>query len=104
MRLTNLKTCRITNPLGFHIDKPLFTWVVEDTTSKKQVSARVEISTSPVFTDLCYDSGEREDISGSGFTAEIELSPRTRYFWRVTVKGDAGDSATEAHGLSLKDG
>ncbi|MGI6039485.1 MAG: family 78 glycoside hydrolase catalytic domain [Eubacteriales bacterium] len=96
MRLTNLKTCRITNPLGFHIDKPLFTWVVEDTTSKKQVSARVEISTSPVFTDLCYDSGEREDISGSGFTAEIELSPRTRYFWRVTVKGDAGDSATES--------
>lgn len=94
MRLSYLKTCRISNPLGFHIDKPLLSWIAEDTPSKKQVSARIEISRSPDFTDLLFDSGERSDFSGLGFVPEVDLEPRTRYFWRVSVKGDAGDSAT----------
>ena len=33
MRLTHLKTCRISNPLGFDIDKPLLSWIAEDTPS-----------------------------------------------------------------------
>jgi len=94
MRLTHLKTCRISNPLGFDIDKPLLSWIAEDTPSKKQVSARVVVSKSGDFSDLIFDSGERSDISGLGFVPELDLEPRTRYFWRVSVTGDAGDSAT----------
>lgn len=94
MRIRHLKTCRISNPLGFHFEKPMLSWIAEDTPSKKMVSARVEISKSQTFSDLIFDSGDRNDISGLGFVPEVDLEPRTRYFWRVSVTGDAGDSTT----------
>ena len=44
--------------------------------------------------EIVYDSGRREDVSSLGFEAPVELKPRTRYQWTVTVWGDGGDTAT----------
>jgi alpha-L-rhamnosidase len=91
----NLKTNHIKTPLGYAIDKPVFSWVAESDESKTQEWAKIEVSLYSDFESLLYDSGERSDISGLGFTPDITLKPRTRYYWRVTVKGDSGDCANE---------
>ena len=91
--IKHLKTNHLENPLGYDLRKPVFSYVVEETESKKQKAARVTVALDPEFSDVVYDSGEREDIVNTAFELPIETEPQTRYFWKVQVWGDAGDTA-----------
>ena len=91
MKLTHLRTNHITQPLGLFIRRPVFSWVAEDTTDKRQACAQIVVEAGG---EIVYDSGRREDVSSLGFEAPVELKPRTRYQWTVTVWGDGGDTAT----------
>lgn len=93
MIIRNLRVCHLENPLGYHMDKPVFTWTAEDSTGKRQATARVRISLTEDFAQCVYDSGEQAGISSLGFAPDVALSPRTRYFWRVEVTADDGDRA-----------
>ena len=93
MKIRSLRTNHLTNPLGYAIDRPVLTWTAESATGKKQQSARIQISLNDAFDPCLYDSGLRGDVSSLGFSPEIDLSPRTRYFWRVEVVADDGDRA-----------
>lgn len=94
MRILNLKTNRLKNPLGFAINnKPKLSWIVEAETAKYQVAAQVEVSTDIEFRNLIYNSGKRENIDSISYLLDIELKPRTRYYWRVRVWGDDGSEA-----------
>lgn len=94
MKIQRMKTNRIVNPLGFDLKTPTVSWTVIDTEAKKQVWARVEVSKCPEFCELVYDTGESCTASSLGVPVEITLEPRTRYYWRVTVCGDNGETAT----------
>lgn len=91
MKLTHLRTNHITQPLGLFIRRPVFSWVAEDTTDKRQACAQIVVEAGG---EIVYDSARREDVSSLGFEAPVELKPRTRYQWTVTVWGDGGDTAT----------
>lgn len=91
MKISHLITNRISNPLGFSINKPSFSWIVEDTVDKKQSAAQVVVALDSEFTRLVFDSGK---IAGSAidslaYKPEIELKPRTRYYWKVRVWGES---------------
>lgn len=62
------------------------------TISKFQTSAKVQISLEEKFEDIIFDSGNKSDIDSLSYTPTIELNTSTRYYWRVMVWGDAGDS------------
>jgi alpha-L-rhamnosidase len=94
MKVVYLRTNHISNPLGFELSNPRFSWITEDTKSKFQAKAQVEIALDEAFENIIFDSGKKEDIDSLSYVPDIRVSPRTRYFWRVTVWGDAGDSAT----------
>lgn len=96
MKIVKLRTNQITNPLGFELDRVSLSWITETTESSSivQTEARVEIALDASFDELIFDSGKQTEIDSLAFTPEIELKPRTRYFWRVTVWGDAGDQVT----------
>jgi Alpha-L-rhamnosidase N-terminal domain./Bacterial alpha-L-rhamnosidase. len=94
MRVTRLRTNHIEEPLGFKLGKPSLSWITEDTISKFQVAAQVQLALDDTFENLVFDSGKREDVDSLAFYPDIKLTPRTRYFWRVTVWGDSGDHAT----------
>ena len=94
MKIISLRTNHIENPLGFTIEKPRLSWITTDTESKFQEAAQVEISLDEAFENIIFDSTKRNDIDSLSYIPEIKLKPRTRYFWRVTVWGDAGDFAT----------
>lgn len=94
MKIKNLKTNRISNPLGFDLGKPRLSYVAYDTTAKKQTAAQIQVSLDEEFTNIIFDSGQSEKIDSLAFELPLKLEPCTRYFWRVTVWGDNGDAAT----------
>ena len=94
MKIQRMKTNRIVNPLGFDLKTPHVSWTVTDTEAKKQLWARVEVSKTEDFADVIFDTGACKTASSLGVPVEIALEPRTRYFWRVTVMGDNGETAT----------
>lgn len=90
MKLRNLRTNHFETPLGMRLEKPVFSWLAEETDSKKQTAAQIVVRANG---ETVFDSGKRDEISSLGFEADITLKPRTRYDWTVTVWGDGGDSA-----------
>ena len=92
MKLTHLRVNHVTEPLGLCMDRPVFSWVAEDTPDKRQKCAQIVVKNPQGET--VYHSGRREDISSLGFEAPLDLAPRTRYQWTVTVWGDQGDWAS----------
>ncbi len=91
MKLTHLRVNHIETPLGLHMVHPVFSWVAEATADRKQAAAQIVVKTSQGET--VYDTGKREDLSSLGTEIPLDLLPRTRYDWTVTVWGDGGDSA-----------
>lgn len=91
MKLTHLRVNHVETPLGLAMKQPVFSWVAEDTADKRQAAAEIVVRTGG---KTVYDSGRREDISSLGFEAPLDLAPRTRYDWTVTLWGDGGDWAS----------
>ncbi|WP_459478944.1 alpha-L-rhamnosidase [Clostridium saccharoperbutylacetonicum] len=94
MKITKMKTNHIKNPLGFCLGKPKLTFVVTDTTAIKQEAAQIEVALDENFDQIIFDSGKDENIDSLGVELEIELKPCTRYFWKVKVWADNGESAS----------
>lgn len=94
MKIINLKTNRITNPLGFDLGQPTLSYIVCDTNAKEQAAAQIVVAYDKAFTNIVYDSGKNEEIDSVAFELPIELKTRTKYYWRVTVWGENGDVAT----------
>lgn len=84
------------NPLGYQLEgKPCLSWVVECDADIPLSCTCVEIALDGQFSDILYDSGKRGDIDSLCFIPPLQLTPRTRYHWRVTVEA-AGMSASAA--------
>lgn len=96
MKITNCKTNHLTNPLGYEIDTPTFSYVVEDAEGKFQKEARILISLSEDMVDSIYDSGFLADIDSLAYTVNLPLAPCTRYYWTVAVHSDAEEEAVSS--------
>lgn len=97
MNIKNIKINGITDPIGFEYESLVCSWNVEDSISTKQINAKIEISLSDDFSSIFYVK-EGTDLSSIGEVLEVDLSPRTTYFYRVIVEGDQGDSAVSEVG------
>lgn len=96
MRISHLKINHLTNPLGYDLANPTVSYVVEEAAGKRQASARVQVSLKEDFSELLYDSGECDGIVSTGFELPVHLEPMTRYYWKVRVTDETGDSAASA--------
>ena len=74
MRITETKINGIQNPMGFTYDFLLCSWKVEDTESKKQVHAKIEVSEDAEFSQVLWEK-EGEDLKQSGEKIDLELKP-----------------------------
>ena len=97
MKIGHLKTNHIVNPLGFAIDKPTFSWIVEDTDDTVQTAAQVLVSRDVDFEQLIFDSGKVDGpgIDSLAYRPPISLQPRTRYFWKVRVWGESENAESD---------
>ena len=94
MRIIDLRTNQIKNPLGFALEPVRLSYKVDETEGKKQAAAQIVIAKCPKLCDPILDTGKRTDIDNLSFVPELKLEPRTRYYWNVTVWADNGDTAT----------
>lgn len=92
MRIYGLKTNYQENPLGIGLSGITFSWKVEEAKGKFQSWARLVISGDQEFQELIFDSGEA-DLNSCAYTPEVVLEPARSYYWRVTVRDDAGGEA-----------
>jgi alpha-L-rhamnosidase len=97
VKITHLKTNHVVNPLGYAIDQPGFSWIVEDTRDMVQTAAQVLVSRDAAFERIIFDSGK---VDGSGidslaYRPAITLEPRTRYFWKVLVWGETESAESD---------
>lgn len=93
MQIYHTQVNHLTNPLGFRMDRIVFSWKVKEAEGKKQKAARIQVALDEELQEILYDSDWRKDADSLAFPAEIELLPRTRYFWTVEVESDADERA-----------
>ena len=92
MKITHCQTNHLTDPLGYAIAQPVFTWQVEDAAGKAQAAARILVKNG---SDVAADTGWA-DLDSLCAPVEMSLAPRTRYTWTVSVRTDADEEATSA--------
>ena len=78
----------LTDPLGYECEYPVFSWVTENVRGKRQEKVRMEIALDRAMKKVVYDSGWKREIDSCGFCPNVQISPRTRYYWRVKVLTD----------------
>ena len=90
VKIVNLAVNHIVNPLGFDLGaKPTFSWIVEDSAGTRATESRIVIARGD--STVC-DTGWA-DLDAKACALELDLEPRTRYEWRVSVRTDAGEEA-----------
>ena len=94
MRIAFCKVNHLTNPLGFDMKKTVFSWKVEEAKGKKQTAARIIVSLHEDCAEPLADTGWREELDSLASAVEVQLQPRSRYYWQVSVRSDAGEEAT----------
>ena len=94
MKIYDMKVNHLVNPLGFRMERTVFSWKVREAAGTRQKSARVRVAADPQMESLLFDSGMDATASSLGYLVRIDLKPRTRYYWTVTVLSDAEEEAT----------
>lgn len=89
MRIEHCRVNHLANPLGFAMEKTVFSWVVEDAKGKYQKEARILVKTGgSIVADTQW-----AELDSLAAPVEVPLKPRTRYTWTVAVRTDAGEEA-----------
>ena len=97
MEIYDAKVNHLKNPLGFRMPKTVFSWKVKNAGGKKQSAARIKIAASKNDLqndkNLITDTGFKADLNSLGTEISLDLKPRTRYYWLVSVKDDTSAEA-----------
>ncbi len=92
MKISKVKINGMSNPVGYAFDSVRIAWMVTDTESKKADSVKIEVAESPGFEKIiCTKEGA--DLDSAGEELEISLKCRTRYYVRLSVRGENGEEA-----------
>lgn len=90
MKLSNLRVNQLNNPLGYDFSYLTMSWQVDDTISAYSQAVRLVIWKESDLTP-CFDTKVLEGYQDNKYYVKMSLEPRTRYYWNVWVKGNAGD-------------
>lgn len=91
MRLYDLKVNHLSLPLGYRMERTVFSWKIDDVIGRREQSARIRVASDEALTDILADTGDCEDADSLGTSVPLLLAPRTRYYWTVTVRTDADE-------------
>lgn len=94
MQIYDTKVNHLTNPLGFRMDRTVFSWKVKYAKGTRQSAARIRIASDTAMQEILYDSGWEKEADSLAFPVKSDLKPRTRYYWTVAVESDAGEQET----------
>lgn len=91
MRIERIRINGLAQPMGYQLGQPCVSFQVTDAASTRPAAIRLELwqegAEQPLY------SREDAQIDWTGETLPVQLMPRTAYIVRITVQGEAGDSA-----------
>ena len=92
MKITDIRINGIREPMGFGLPQLFLSWKVRESRSRNAAATSVTVAGDPAFREVLY---EQTGTSLQSFSLEIPMEPaaRTRYYCRIRVERDAGDSA-----------
>ena len=93
MKIYHCEVNHLTNPLGYQMEKTVFSWQVGETAAKLPKWTRLRVSEKSDLSQPVYNSGEAE-LNSIACVVPLALKPRTRYYWTVEVMGDNGEAAS----------
>ena len=94
MKVTHLTCDYMADPIGFDFIRPGLGWVIEsDAVNGVQSAYRLQVAEDDGFSSVVYDSGKVASDQSVGVRLNLELRPRTRYWWRVRAWDGAGNES-----------
>lgn len=94
MKISEMRVNHVEEPLGFQVSPLSFSWVVEDGADGGKAAvpeaSRIRIRKGE---ETVYDSGVVKEADSCGFRVDMDLLPRTRYSWTVSVTSGNGETA-----------
>lgn len=60
MKIGKLKANHIENPVGYALGQPVLSWVVTESSGKRQKAARVRLALDSAMEQILFDSGMTE--------------------------------------------
>ena len=94
MQIYDMKINHLTNPLGFRMTRTVFTWKVKEAEGRRQEAARLQIAADERMQEILFDSGFDAHADSLGYSVNLQMDPRTRYYWTVTVRSELGEEAS----------
>lgn len=94
MRIYDVQMNHLNNPLGFRMERVSFSWKVADALGTAQKSARVQVAADGEMKNVLLDTGFDQAADSLCFEVPLELEPRTRYYYTVSVRTNAGEEGT----------
>ena len=94
MKITDLKVNGIKEPIGYYFENITVSWSVTDTLSQYAEWKCIEVSEKKDFSDIIYKAVD-DEVESIGTILPIKLKCRTRYYCRISVRGNAGDETCE---------
>ena len=89
IKIQNLRVCNLTEPLGFAMERPVFSWTAEgDGGEARAVSLRIRAGGETVF-----ESGDTPRADSLGWAVPLGLLPRTRYDYTLSFETTDGQHA-----------
>ena len=106
LTVETLRTQYQTDPVGIDKQAPVFSWQLRsDRRATVQQSYQVEIGLDRNMSGIVFDSGTVDSNASANVTLEgLQLQPSTRYYWRVTVTDNYGETAVSEPGAYFETG
>ncbi|MEE3481140.1 MAG: family 78 glycoside hydrolase catalytic domain [Lachnospiraceae bacterium] len=92
MRIYDMKIDGVKEAIGFATEHPAFSFKVDETESKDFAEGCITVARDEDFSDVVYEK-KASALNKTEEILDFAVIPRTRYFVRVSVTGDAGDRA-----------
>ena len=73
MQIYDTKVNHLTNPLGFRMDRTVFSWKVKDAKGTRQNAARIRIASDTAMQEILYDSGWEKEADSRSFPGKSDL-------------------------------
>ena len=94
MRIYDIQCNHLNNPLGFRMERACFSWKTADVRGAAQESARVQVAADREMKAILLDTGFDREADSLCYEVSLDLKPRTRYYYTVSVRTDAGEEGT----------
>lgn len=95
MKINRIKVNGMMNPIGYFLESIRIAWMVTETNAKRTDQVKIEISQDSEFQTVLFVK-EGKNLNSAGEILAFMPLPRTRYYVRVQVTAENGETAVSS--------